>query len=67
MLKTFLEVEVDECGNKKAENSNNKALFTGSTIGIGANNTRKLEPLKISQVNNGEYLKHQGLYPVYLR
>ncbi|MDJ1406944.1 MAG: hypothetical protein MRQ13_00860 [Candidatus Midichloria sp.] len=39
MLRTFLEVEVDEYGNKRAENSN-KVLFTGGVIDIGANNTK---------------------------
>ena len=62
MLRTFLEVEVDECGNKRAENSN-KVLFTGGVIDIGATQKTRIL-LKISQINNCEYLNHQGLYPV---
>ncbi|MDJ1305035.1 MAG: hypothetical protein MRQ09_02205 [Candidatus Midichloria sp.] len=63
MLKTFLEIEVDEYGNKKFENSN-KMLFTGEATSLDTKSAKNTKPLKISQINNSEYMEYQGKYHV---
>jgi Predicted AAA-ATPase len=65
MISTFFEIEVDEQGKFNLENPNkNRELFEGSKLPAGPAEKKILKKLKIAEVNNGEYLIHQGKYPV---
>ncbi|WP_341757412.1 AAA family ATPase [Candidatus Tisiphia endosymbiont of Ditula angustiorana] len=63
MIRRFLEIEIDEHGNllPLAQKINNK-LFTGGKIDLGFDETKELQPLKISIHKN--IIKRQGQFPV---
>ena len=53
MLKTFLELEVDENGHyEESKVNSNRIIFEG-----GIENNERFKPLKISEVDNGRYIK----------
>jgi Predicted AAA-ATPase len=65
MLKVFFEIEVNEEGKFNLENPNkNRELFEGVKLPADTTQKKLLEKLNIAKVNNGEYLSHQGQYPV---
>lgn len=63
MLKTFLQIEIDETGKplQKAKRKNFK-LFAGGTIDLGFDKKQQLKPLKIAESKFA--IEHQGKYPV---
>ena len=61
MLKTFIEIEVDEQGKPLVEQINRK-FFTGGTVTIDETNTKELKPLKIA--DHPEILYKLGQRPV---
>ena len=61
MLKTFIEIEVDEQGKPLVEQINRK-FFTGGTVIIDETNTKELKPLKIA--DHPEILYKLGQRPV---
>ena len=63
MVKKFLEIEVDEKGNRLPEEERvNRKLFAGGTIDLWNGEKKKLEPLKISKYES--IMKIQGTFPV---
>ncbi|ROT47299.1 AAA family ATPase [Candidatus Cardinium hertigii] len=65
MLRKFFEIEVDQEGNKLAEEARtNYLLFKGGSIDIGFNETKVLYPLKITSYPHA--MKRQGQFPVIL-
>ncbi|WP_375332325.1 AAA family ATPase [Candidatus Tisiphia endosymbiont of Temnostethus pusillus] len=63
MIRRFLEIEIDEQGNPLAlEYQNNIKLFAGGEVDLGFDETKELQPLKISIHKN--IIKRQGQFPV---
>lgn len=64
MLKTFLEIEVNDEGEFNPDSYNKSiAFFKGGSVTIDHQEIR-LKELNISKLNRGEYLIRQGKYPV---
>ncbi|WP_341758731.1 AAA family ATPase [Candidatus Tisiphia endosymbiont of Ditula angustiorana] len=63
MLCKFLEIEVDEIGKPLAQEKRvNHKLFTGGIVDLVFDETKELQPLKISIHKN--IIKRQGQFPV---
>jgi hypothetical protein len=63
MIKKFFEIEVDQDGKPLAQEKRvNHKLFTGGIVDLGFDETKKLQPLKISIHKN--IIKRQGQFPV---
>ncbi|WP_417904541.1 AAA family ATPase [Candidatus Tisiphia endosymbiont of Micropterix aruncella] len=63
MIRRFLEIEVDEIGKPLAQEKRvNHKLFTGGIVDLGFDETKELQPLKISIHKN--IIKRQGQFPV---
>ncbi|WP_367363751.1 AAA family ATPase [Candidatus Tisiphia endosymbiont of Nedyus quadrimaculatus] len=63
MIRRFLEIEVDEKGKPLAQEKRvNHKLFTGGIVDLGFDETKELQPLKISIHKN--IIKRQGQFPV---
>ncbi|WP_341751934.1 AAA family ATPase [Candidatus Tisiphia endosymbiont of Piscicola geometra] len=63
MIKKFFEIEVDERGKPLAQEKRvNYKLFTGGIVDLGFDETKELQPLKISIHKN--IIKRQGQFPV---
>lgn len=65
MIRTFLEIEVDENGERLPEKKKtNSKLFKGGIIDLEFMGKKSLKPLKIS--NDKYAMAHQGQFPVIL-
>ncbi|MFU7503298.1 MAG: AAA family ATPase, partial [Candidatus Tisiphia sp.] len=63
MMRRFLEIEVGERGKPLAQEKRvNYKLFTGGIVDLGFDETKELQPLKISIHKN--IIKRQGQFPV---
>ncbi|WP_341747604.1 AAA family ATPase [Candidatus Tisiphia endosymbiont of Dascillus cervinus] len=63
MLRKFFEIEVDEIGKPLAQEKRvNHKLFTGGIVDLDFDETKELQPLKISIHKN--IIKRQGQFPV---
>lgn len=62
MLADFLALEVDECGLPIF--NQNKILFEGGVVEVPFVGSKNLTKLKIAEIENGDYLRFQGKYPV---
>ncbi|WP_342267705.1 AAA family ATPase [Candidatus Tisiphia endosymbiont of Empis tessellata] len=63
MIRRFLEIEVDERGKPLSQEKRvNYKLFTGGIVDLGFDETKELQPLKISIHKN--IIKRQGQFPV---
>ncbi len=63
MLKRFFSIKVDNEGNKLSTNPD-KILFSGGSITDEFGKNKVLPALNISLIDNAEYMRFQGQYPV---
>lgn len=62
MIKTFLEVAVDEGGKPVKDVHPHFTLFAGGSVELDFEETKSLKPLKVS--DDTDIMRHHGRYPV---